>query len=688
MAPPINDNWANAVELEGYSGTETVRLSEATTEAGEQAGSAWSNLAQTVWYAITPDIDGHLLIDTAGSVAEDPSFAGPDGYLDTTLAIWTGTSLAGLTELDSNDDTDGSTATSSLLVPVDAGTTYYISVGTFDAGYAGTAHIAWSVLIYDVGVETDVMIPFCAPAHSFTAPEVYDIEERSAAAVDSATQRLIGISGYGDFANYTGGTPPTDWAPWDSIRQTKYKSAGNSSDVTAGHFAHGGLISAKSDHAWLDADVAIGDTFTWRKSTAPAGAGVTFDQARWLAALLAVLFTPDILESGSSGSGQEDANIESDLGTGTSVALTFPGGRSYQFEWVWALVVWNSHLVSLYGPNRVLPQADSSWFELYNQVQDSCGLGIALFYRYVWDDSSDVDFDASFSGSVDWSIAMGGVRAAEADLVEPTAYDLNVCGEKEGEILTEGGEYLGVLGFDTGMPDLGWADYCTSGLILWLWSPWWEPPCVHGAHCADWPISLFSTWLAASNPDIVADPSGPPGLEASPAFRITGNGRDGIGIAFWPMDTDWFPELGSCWTMEGWVKSDLADVNVQVGFGTDEWGFWRDGSDVTVAGEWVFFQQEFVTIAQWGPSVYASERKVPIIWLRGDALVNDEIRTVNCLFNPSDEVTLEKAMTYGYFNFKCVHLYPCTGPPPPQEPGLHLETAPLLLPHRDPHLTL
>src|SRR5207244_8792632 len=83
---PANDNFANASVLSGVSGSVSADTSGATREAGEPTvvGNAGGH---SVWYGWTAPASGSVSVDTRGSV------------FDTTLAVYTGSSLSGLSKL-------------------------------------------------------------------------------------------------------------------------------------------------------------------------------------------------------------------------------------------------------------------------------------------------------------------------------------------------------------------------------------------------------------------------------------------------------------------------------------------------------------------------------------------------------------------------------------------------------------
>jgi hypothetical protein len=113
-AAPANDAFAAATALAIRRGTVRARNVGATREAGEPTLAGVTHDA-SVWWTWTAPAAGRLKLDTLGS-----------GF-DTVLAAYTGTALAGLTEVASNDN--GAEGTSSRIeFPVTTGTVYRIAI--------------------------------------------------------------------------------------------------------------------------------------------------------------------------------------------------------------------------------------------------------------------------------------------------------------------------------------------------------------------------------------------------------------------------------------------------------------------------------------------------------------------------------------------------------------------------------
>jgi len=114
--PPVNDAFANATMLSGSSLVAMGSNVMATKEAGEPDHAGIAGGA-SVWWAWTAPTSFYVRIDTFGS-----------GF-DTLLAVYTGVSVAELTEVASNDDSGSPRSRVRFLAT--AGTIYRIAVDGF-----------------------------------------------------------------------------------------------------------------------------------------------------------------------------------------------------------------------------------------------------------------------------------------------------------------------------------------------------------------------------------------------------------------------------------------------------------------------------------------------------------------------------------------------------------------------------
>jgi hypothetical protein len=128
---PPNDDFAAAQLLSGDHGSLDGTTVGATKEASEpnHAGDAGGS---SVWYWWTAPATGTLTLDTC------------DSTFDTLLAVYTGTDVAHLTAVASNDDGPPACGLGSKVVlSVTGGTTYDIAVDGFDGDW-GDFVLAWT----------------------------------------------------------------------------------------------------------------------------------------------------------------------------------------------------------------------------------------------------------------------------------------------------------------------------------------------------------------------------------------------------------------------------------------------------------------------------------------------------------------------------------------------------------------
>jgi uncharacterized repeat protein (TIGR01451 family) len=129
-AQPANDAFDNAMSLTGPNGSVPGSTVGATKEPGEpdhadNAGGA------SIWYSWQAPMNAFVRFDTLGS-----SF-------DTLLAVYTGSSVAGLSRVASDDDIGGGIYQSAAEFVASAGTTYRIAVDGYD-GASGSVILSWA----------------------------------------------------------------------------------------------------------------------------------------------------------------------------------------------------------------------------------------------------------------------------------------------------------------------------------------------------------------------------------------------------------------------------------------------------------------------------------------------------------------------------------------------------------------
>ena len=126
VAPPANDNFADAEALSGEPVTTTVDLTAATIEPGEPTPGGLPLLG-SAWYSYTPAVSGTHLVRT-------------ELFNNAMLAVYRGTSLADLTELAS-----GPGSFQPLTFAAEAGTTYFVQ--------AAMAGLTWGYPVMRLTVE-------------------------------------------------------------------------------------------------------------------------------------------------------------------------------------------------------------------------------------------------------------------------------------------------------------------------------------------------------------------------------------------------------------------------------------------------------------------------------------------------------------------------------------------------------
>jgi uncharacterized repeat protein (TIGR02543 family) len=127
LANPINDNFNNALTLNGIIGQVTGSNVNATKETGEPDHASTTG-GNSIWWKWTAPADGNITLDTF------------DSNFDTILGVYTGNSVDNLTEIISNDDFSNQIQ-SQVIFDVKNGITYYIAV---DGYFAETGNITLS----------------------------------------------------------------------------------------------------------------------------------------------------------------------------------------------------------------------------------------------------------------------------------------------------------------------------------------------------------------------------------------------------------------------------------------------------------------------------------------------------------------------------------------------------------------
>jgi len=129
-AAPPNDAFVDATALLGDAGSVDANNVGATTEAGEPDHAGLSGGA-SVWWRFEAGEDGTLTFDTTGSA------------IDTVLAVYTGATLAGLSEV-ASDAGGGTGVASAVSFAATAGVDYRVAVDGA-GGSTGAIRLDWSL---------------------------------------------------------------------------------------------------------------------------------------------------------------------------------------------------------------------------------------------------------------------------------------------------------------------------------------------------------------------------------------------------------------------------------------------------------------------------------------------------------------------------------------------------------------
>jgi len=130
---PVNDNFGDAENLNGDTGSLSVDNSDATAEVGEP-GHAGHAGGFSVWYRWQPTTTGSVTFDTLDTAGV---------YIDTVMGVYTGSSVDALSEVASNDDAP-SNIYSAVSFEATAFTVYYIALDIHDQmGYPGALVLNW-----------------------------------------------------------------------------------------------------------------------------------------------------------------------------------------------------------------------------------------------------------------------------------------------------------------------------------------------------------------------------------------------------------------------------------------------------------------------------------------------------------------------------------------------------------------
>ncbi|HVF88395.1 MAG TPA: NF038122 family metalloprotease [Pyrinomonadaceae bacterium] len=186
---PANDNFANAILINGLSGAVAGTNVSATKEPGEPSNIPDTSGGKSVWYRWQSPASGTAALDTVGS-----------GF-DTTLAVYRGSSVAALSLVPNGANDDivlGEELQSRVTISVTAGEIYHIVVDGFDGDF-GNIVLNWSIS-NATPTPTPVPIPWISNAQ-FTGAS-YAANESDGKATINVT-RIGDTSGTGKIAYAT-----------------------------------------------------------------------------------------------------------------------------------------------------------------------------------------------------------------------------------------------------------------------------------------------------------------------------------------------------------------------------------------------------------------------------------------------------------------------------------------------------
>jgi hypothetical protein len=123
---PSNDNFANATKVPSFGAVYHSNNRLATLEPGEPAHDGDASVAASLWWSWTPTATTNVFIDTTG------------GRVDTVLAVYTGTTIAGLQSVASASSSLALNQYASVTFTAQAGVPYLIAVASLSTNAIGS----------------------------------------------------------------------------------------------------------------------------------------------------------------------------------------------------------------------------------------------------------------------------------------------------------------------------------------------------------------------------------------------------------------------------------------------------------------------------------------------------------------------------------------------------------------------
>jgi hypothetical protein len=206
IVPPANDRFANAQLIAGVSGTVNGTVDGAIDEPGEPLLTPYTGGRpnHSVWYTWVAPKGGDVTFDTCGT---------PFAAMQTVVGVYTGTDLASLSNVGRGEyGCPGGAALTKLTVPVTAGTTYHIQVGTYTFQNPGQPAIVlgWNFVSNDDFANAK---PISGAAGSVTGSNVlYTSESNEPPTCVDSVLGCTGVQGPTATAWYRWTAPATGWA--------------------------------------------------------------------------------------------------------------------------------------------------------------------------------------------------------------------------------------------------------------------------------------------------------------------------------------------------------------------------------------------------------------------------------------------------------------------------------------------
>jgi subtilisin family serine protease len=190
---PANNCFATPTSVAAAGQTISQSTTGATAESGEPAPCG--SIGSTVWFTWTPSASGTATFETVGS-----------GY-DTVLAVYTGSSLTGLTSHGCNDDIASGNLQSRVSFSVTAGTTYSVQAG----GYSGATGSLTLRVVAPAACSGPTGNCFSSPVAVTTVPYTQS-KSTTGATLETSEPRPCGSIGGTVWYSYTPSTSGTKTA--------------------------------------------------------------------------------------------------------------------------------------------------------------------------------------------------------------------------------------------------------------------------------------------------------------------------------------------------------------------------------------------------------------------------------------------------------------------------------------------